>query len=142
MSPDPQRRNQRRHDPREGRDERPIDGPEPDDVSEALQAVLDADIPGTAPIWALRTLDKLPQGKWEVGDRVLRSFSINEGQPQHGAMMSSPHVSRYVVEYPNRCPECGHPTAVFTYRRHHNIAGSETITCEACSHTHHRDEWG
>lgn len=128
-------------------------GPTGKQIQRALDAVLEADIPGTpsaSHAAALKDGVSLPV---EAESRVVRHISITQGDPQHGAYRSDTHVSGYTVAFPlaeakpdagvpDECPECASLTGVFNYRAHHYIAGSESITCEECDKTLYSHEWG
>lgn len=116
--------------------------PTPQDVADALEEIARHDIPGTPPVSALRTLREVGGTSWHTEERGVRRFSIKRGDPQHGAHRSDDHISDYVVSFRRQCPECGCETAVYEYRAHHHIAGSEAIVCDRCDHVHHNEEWG
>lgn len=127
-------------------------GPSADRVNEALEAVASHDIPGTPPVSELKVLKQVHSSEWRIENRRVRYFSITPGDPQHGAMRSDTHVGRYEVEVPiaeigvpgigSKCPECGHRRALYRYRTHHNIAGSESVFCLRCEEKLHGEDWG
>ena len=126
-------------DPRERRQTHPS----PEDVKEALDALLDADATSTPPLSALRTLEAADiTAPVSVGDRIVREWGITRGDPQHGALKSHDHVSYYEVEFHQPCSECRSQSAVWEYSAHHNIAGFHRTYCPACETVHDREEWG
>lgn len=119
------------------------DHPTPERVAEALEKIADHEIPGTPPLWALRTIREAACGeRVNVGRRSLKEFRIAGGRPDHGALRSDPHVSRYVIHFPRRCPECDHHEAKYRYSAHHHISGSWSVWCTACESKLDGEEWG
>ena len=117
-------------------------GPTRDEIADAITDIMDTPVPGTPPVWALKTLRAAGVDSMEVEDRYIKSYSITNGQTGHGEMRSDDHIGRYVIQYPRLCPECPGNLAVYSYRAHHNIAGSSSVVCTTCGHEHESDQWG
>lgn len=119
------------------------DSPSREAIDNALEAIETHDIPGTPPVGALKVLQRAVGGTpIEVGDRKVRDFRIQDGDPRHGAKRSDDHVGRYEVEYAEGCDECGHPTLLYKYNAYHHISGGDSIVCPDCEHVHHSEDWG
>lgn len=137
--------NDQRHDhdrmPRgpHGLDRRPAH-PTPDRISEALDVVYRLNMPDVPPVWAAKVLSEAVSTPIYVGDMVIRSMSIQSGDPEHGAMRSDDHISGFEAYYPKDCPECPAGMATYEYRAHHHMAGSVSETCD-CGHVHEQEEW-
>ena len=132
--------NGKRHH-REPRDRRPSN-PSPEDVKEALDALLDVDATNTPPLSALRTLEAADiTAPVSVGDRTVREWGITRGDPQHGALRSDDHVSYWEVEFPRPCGECGGNRARWEYSAHHHMAGYWKTYCPTCETVHDSEEW-
>lgn len=128
-------------------------GPTPSEIHQALEDVLDKQVPGTPHVEALKVLRDAAGNDWTVANRELLSFTITHGQPRHGALRSDDHVGQYEVQVPfhevspevfadAECPACDHEWAIYTYNTHHNISGSEAVVCAHCEATVHTNEWG
>lgn len=120
-------------------------GPTPDEITDALDALLDHGVPGTPRVGVLKTLEAAGiTPTLRVHDRVIRGWSIESGNPTHGAMRSDDHVGHYEVEYTDdskACPECGSHRLVYDYSAYHNISGSKHISCTVCHETVEREDW-
>lgn len=115
---------------------------DPNDVAEALEHLSNHSVQGTPELWAIRTLEEAHiSPPIRVGRRTVREWSVQHGDPQHGAHRSDDHISSYVVVVPRRCPECGNEYAVYDYSAHHNIAASEALYCDMCERVHESEEW-
>lgn len=128
-------------------------GPTPDEVEKALHKVATHDVPGMPNVHVMRVLQEVHEAEWDVDTRRLVDFGITTGDPQHGAMRSDDHVSRYVLRLPivevndgtfhgTECPECGGEMALYKYQAHHHIAGSESLFCTTCEEELWSEEWG
>lgn len=134
----------RRPDPR---------GPSREEIAEAIEAVLDHEVPGTPPMSAVRTIQDSIGLPFSVEDRTIKDARITLGDPDHGAMRSDDHVGGYEVILPfsdvksevvvaDQCPECGIGNeALYRYRTMHNIAGNEVVFCANCESKLHCEEW-
>ena len=78
----------------------------------------------------------------ELDDCTIIEFKITPGNPQHGAMRSDSHVSKYVVQYEDECPSCGYSSVIKYYNAYHFIAGSIKIICNNCDHIIEQERWG
>lgn len=127
-------------------------GPSQKQIDRALQQVADHDVPGTPHVGTLKVLQEIHETERMTDTRRVRDLSITRGDPQHGAYRSDDHVGRYVVALPfaevdgdtfegDTCPECGGDRAVYKYRAHHFIAGSESLFCARCETNHNSEEW-
>jgi len=128
-------------------------GPTVDELAEAIEAIQNTDVPGTPPVSVVETVQEATDLPLSVGVHTIKSVSITQGRPGHGAMRSDTHISHYEIEIPlrevssetveeNECPVCGENRATYQFSAHHNIAGSRSITCTFCDETHHSEEWG
>lgn len=135
MHPDQQEREY----PRSRRREREPRGVETaaESVADSLTSGEEPSVPGVRDVRALKRFASPP---YHIGDVTVRSVTVTDGDPQHGALMSAAHVSGLKAQFPFECPECPAGRATFDYQRHHNIAGRESLTCD-CGYTHFDREW-
>ena len=128
-------------------------GPSERDIKKALDDLATHDVPGEPRLRTLKILDGLHESETCTDTRDLRGFSITRGDPQHGAYRSDDHIGRYELALPlaevdeeahptDECPECGGERAVYKYRAHHYIAGSESLFCETCETKLWGEDWG
>jgi len=128
-------------------------GPTMEELSEAIEAIQNTDVPGTPPLSVVQTIQKATKLPLSVGVHTLKSVGITKGQPMHGAMRSDTHVSHYEVALPIRevsheavegdsCPSCGETRCTYSYSAHHHIAGGEGISCNTCGEDLYSQEWG
>lgn len=119
--------------------------PTPDDMADAMRdahrALTSGEEPSVPKVSTVSTLKRVASPPYHVGEVTIKSASVTGGDPRHGAKMSADHVSRFVARFPYPCPECPAGTATLEYDRHHNIAGSRSLTC-ACGYEHESETWG
>lgn len=150
--PYPERRRRNRLDEqRHDRREAPTRGPTDDDISRALLAAAEADIPGAPPVGAAKILCHLaPRERTTGNGRRIETVRITHGDPQHGAKRSDDHISRYdivapleqVHHSPDECPECDSQSARYVSHAKHYLAGYEVIECARCEHEIWGESWG
>jgi len=122
-----------------------IDGPTPEEVRAALDALLDRpadDLPDVSDLKVLKAAEiEFPV---TVGDRRVLTASITHGNPRHGEMRSDDHVSGYEVEFVEDClaEDCFSDVLRWTYSATHNIAGRYKTYCPSCETVHDAEEWG
>jgi hypothetical protein len=118
-------------------------GPSSTAISDALEAIEAMDVPGTPRVGVARTLRDGVAFPVNVSTRTVKSAAITGGRPDHGALRSDDHISRFEVVLPfaevnndavpvSECPECGFPDAVYTYSAHHHMSYAESVVCDSC----------
>jgi len=128
-------------------------GPSPRRIGEALDTIAAHDVPGQPRAGTLKVLRELHDSEWTTDTRNVRDFSITRGDPQHGAHRSDDHIGRYQLELPlsevsdeavcgSECPHCDNTGALYKYRAHHHIAGSESVFCLQCEEVLYSKKWG
>lgn len=145
------RDNHDRHTAREPTYDRPnrhkpaIEGPNPDQLQEAFDALIDGSPKDTPSVGAVRTLRAADiDFPLTVHNVRIIGVSIKGGEPMNGAMRSDDHISYYEVEYPQPCPkdDCHSEVTRYKYSTHGFEYGSEETFCPRCDTLHESEEWG
>ena len=77
-----------------------------------------------------------------VGKVTIKSFVIEPGAPEHGAMRSDNHVKKYEAIQPAFCEECESThSARVEYGAYHHIAGYHSVTCLNCDNDIIDEQW-
>lgn len=102
-------------------------------------AAYDQTTPHVEDVMALKLAEPMP---WYCPSVVVTGVTITDGRPEHGALRSEDHVSKFEAIIPKECDECGHDYATFEYSANHHIAGHYHVTCRSCNTEHERESWG
>ena len=76
-----------------------------------------------------------------IEHKTIRELRVAKGDPTHGAKRSDDYVSKFEVEYPGRCDECGNGQLVYMYSINNMWYGGQDIRCEVCDTTLFEEVW-
>jgi len=119
--------------------------PGPEQIAEALSELSDCR-DSTPSISALRTLESAGISPTiEVGNSIIKSWNIEEGNPGHGEMRSDTHVSSWHVVWDtlrNECEDCSSTWREHQFDSYHHISGSYETKCQICGNVFESEDWG
>ena len=121
-----------------------INGPEPDDLAEALDEIRSGDPTETPSVSAVRTLEAAGINfPLTVGNLRIKAVRVQSGKPMHGEMRSDDHISLYEVEFLEPCPEkeCFSETRTYKYKANHHISGYMKEYCPRCGKVFKSEDW-
>ena len=109
-------------------------------VLERIENLHGSDIPQIDLAEAIESTFTMPIS---VGQVRIEELRVANGNPQHGAMRSDNHISRYLARQPAYCETCETQTThEITYRAHHYIAGNHAAHCSLCDTATIDEDWG